>query len=90
MSSVATKPSGASAASAKGNVDESAKRGNRVRDPNLPVLTPTQKIARQQVQSAQNACKFIKDFIDQGNMVSGEVLSACSTLTGALGGMIGE
>jgi len=90
MSNVATKNAGGTQSSAKSNINESGKRGKRARNPNLPVLTPTQKIARQQVQSAQNACKFIKDFIDQGNMVSGEVLSACSTLTGALGGMIGE
>lgn len=67
-------------------------RGKRLtrQEKGLPDLTPTQQIARQQVQSAQNACKFIKDHIDQGNMVSGEVLSACSVLTGALAKMIGS
>jgi len=67
-------------------------RGHRVSraDKGLPELTPSQKMARQQVQGAQNACKFIKNWIDQGHMPSGEVLQACSTLAGAVGGFIGE
>lgn len=56
----------------------------------LADLTPSQKIAKQNVQGAQNACKFIKDYIDKGHIPPADVLQACSTLTGALAVILSE
>lgn len=83
----------ATAPAGTGNT-ETSKRGKGKRltreQRGLPPLTAAQTIAKQNVQNAQNACQFIKQHIDEGNMVSAEVLQACSTLSGALGGMLGE
>ena len=65
-------------------------RKSKGRDPSLPPLTASQRMAKQIVQNAQNACKFIKDDIEQGNMPSGELLQACSTLSASLGKLIGS
>ncbi|KKN24596.1 hypothetical protein LCGC14_0893190 [marine sediment metagenome] len=54
----------------------------------LPPLTGAQKIAKQNVQGAENACRYIKQHIEDGNMPTGEVLQACSTLTGALASIL--
>jgi hypothetical protein len=55
----------------------------------LAPLTTQQSMAKAQVQQAQNACRFIKEQIDLGNMPTAEVLQACCTLSGALSSMIG-
>ncbi len=89
MAATTTSPdTPASKSTALGKGVGSGKRVSR-EDRGLPPLTKAQTIAKQNVQGAENACKFIKASIDEGNMPSSAVLQACSTLTGALAGMLG-
>ncbi len=90
MTATATKSvsSGSAAVRTAGGVGFGKRQSRSARG--LPPLTAAQTIAKQQVQGAQNACKFIKDHIENGNMPTGAVLQACSVLSGTLGGMLGE
>lgn len=90
MSSVADKSN--KSASAPSNVP--TKRGRKTRasreERGLPPLTKSQRIAMQIVQGAKNACTYIRESIDGGEMPTGEVLQACSVLQGQLGKYLGR
>lgn len=72
-----------------------AANGKKVRR----ILTPEEKaanelISRQRamigmVQNAEKACRIIRSTINKGELPPKEVLAACSTLSGALSGMLG-
>jgi len=89
MSSVSEK-SGRSSASASNATTGRGRKSRPTREARgLPPLTKSQKIAMQIVQGAKNACTYIRESIDGGQMPSGEVLQACSVLQGQLGKYLG-
>lgn len=55
----------------------------------LPSLDANQRMIVKIIQQAENACKLLKMQADRAEPVQKEVLTACSTLSTALSGMLG-